>query len=47
MRLRDTGGDGANDYIDSNGYSKPNGKYVFREVNSGELKRLRMLIPSR
>lgn len=41
MRHRDTDGDGVNDFIDSNGYSKPNDKYVYREVNSEELERLR------
>ena len=41
MRHRDTDGDGVNDFIDSNGYSKPNDKYIYREVSYKELDRLR------
>lgn len=39
MRHRDTDGDGVCDFIDSNGYSKPNDKY--REISSDEYKRLK------
>lgn len=39
MRRRDTDGDGVCDFIDSNGYSKPNDKY--REIDSDEYKRLK------
>lgn len=41
MRHRDTDGDGVCDYIDSNGYTKPNDKYQYREVSEEQLARLR------
>lgn len=40
MRHRDTDGDGAVDYIDSNGYSKPSDKYRYKEVSSEEYRKL-------
>lgn len=38
MRHRDTDGDGICDFIDSNGYSKPNDKYM--EISKDEYKKL-------
>lgn len=40
MRHRDTDGDGVADYIDSNGYSKPNDKYRYRDISSDDYRRL-------
>ena len=40
-RHRDTDGDGAADYIDSNGYSKPNDKYRYRDISSDDYRRLK------
>lgn len=39
MRHRDTDGDGVCDYIDSNGYTKPNDR--FREISSADYERLK------
>lgn len=41
MRHRDTDGDGVSDYVDSNGYSKPNDKYRYRDISSEEYQKLR------
>ena len=34
MRHRDTDGDGVADYIDSNGYSKPNDRYRYKNIST-------------
>ncbi len=41
MRHRDTDGDGIADYVDSNGYTKPNDKYQYREISRDEVDKLR------
>lgn len=41
MRHRDTDGDGVCDYIDSNGYTKPNDQYQYREISSDEYAKLK------
>ena len=40
MRRRDSDGDGVADYIDSNGYSKPNDKYRYRDISSDDYHKL-------
>lgn len=41
MRHIDKDGDGVPDYIDSNGYSKPNDKYNYREISHDDYDKLR------
>lgn len=41
MRHIDKDGDGVPDYIDSNGYSKPNDKYSYREISHDNYDKLR------
>ena len=41
MRHRDTDGDGVCDYIDSNGYTKPNDQYQYREISANEYAKLK------
>lgn len=40
MRHKDSDGDGISDFVD-NGYSKPNDKYQYREINKTEYDRLK------
>ena len=40
MRHRDTDGDGVADYIDSNGYSKPNDRYRYKNISTDDYRRL-------
>jgi len=40
MRHRDTDDDGIVDYVDSNGYSKPNDGFRYKEVSPEEHRRL-------
>lgn len=41
MRHRDTDGDGVCDYIDSNGYTKPNDQYQYCEISYDEYAKLK------
>lgn len=41
MRHRDTDGDGIADYVDSNGYTKPSDKYLYRDISKDDVERLR------
>ena len=44
MRHRDTDGDGVADYIDSNGYSKPNDRYRYKNISTDDYSKDRKII---